>query len=66
MKGFLLDTNIPSELTRPLPQPSVSQWLDEVDDELLYFSVVSLGEVLKGIASLPTSKRRNELQQWLD
>ena len=66
MKGFLLDTNIPSELTRPLPQPSVSQWLDEVDDDLLYFSVVSLGEVLKGIASLPTSKRRNELQQWLD
>ena len=66
MKGFLLDSNIPSELTRPLPQPSVSQWLDEVDDELLYFSVVSLGEVLKGIASLPTSKRRNELQQWLD
>ena len=66
MKGFLLDTNIPSELTRPLPQPSVSQRLDEVDDELLYFSVVSLGEVLKGIASLPTSKRRNELQQWLD
>jgi len=66
VKGFLLDTNIPSELTRPLPQPSVSQWLDEVDDELLYFSVVSLGEVLKGIASLPTSKRRNELQQWLD
>ena len=49
-----------------MPQPSVSQWLDEVDDELLYFSVVSLGEVLKGIASLPTSKRRNELQQWLD
>jgi len=66
VKGFLLDTNIPSELTRPLPQPSVSQWLDEVDDELLYFSVASLGEVLKGIASLPTSKRRNELQQWLD
>jgi len=66
VKGFLLDTNIPSELTRPLPQPSVSQRLDEVDDELLYFSVVSLGEVLKGIASLPTSKRRNELQQWLD
>jgi predicted nucleic acid-binding protein len=66
MKGFLLDTNTPSELTRPFPQPSVSQWLDEVDDDLLCFSVVSLGEVLKGIAALPTSKRWNELEQWLD
>jgi hypothetical protein len=49
MKGFLLDTNIPSELTRPHPQQSVCQWLESADDEQLYFSVVSLGEILKGI-----------------
>lgn len=66
MKGFLLDTNIPSELTRPHPQPSVSQWLDNADDEQLYLSVISLGEILKGITVLPASKRRNGLQQWLD
>jgi predicted nucleic acid-binding protein len=29
MKGLLLDTNIPSEMTRPHPQPRVSEWLDE-------------------------------------
>jgi predicted nucleic acid-binding protein len=32
----------------------------------LYLSVISLGEILKGITILPTSKRRTELQQWLD
>jgi predicted nucleic acid-binding protein len=66
MSRFLLDTNIPSELTRPNPQESVSQWLDNADDEQLYLSVISLGEILKGITILPTSKRRTELQQWLD
>ena len=66
MKGFLLDTNIPSELTRPHPQQSVCQWLESADDEQLYFSVVSLGEILKGITVLPLSKRRSGLQQWLD
>ena len=66
MKGFLLDTNIPSELTRPNPQPSVCQWLENADDEQLYFSVISLGEILKGITVLPSIKRRAGLQQWLD
>jgi predicted nucleic acid-binding protein len=39
MKGFLLDTNIPSEMTRLHPQPSVSAWLDDADDDQLYFRV---------------------------
>ncbi len=64
--GFLLDTNIPSEMTRPSPQPSVSQWLDDADDDELYFSVVSLGEILKGVTLLTESNRRSQLQQWLD
>lgn len=66
MTGFLLDTNIPSEMTRPQPQASVIQWLDNADDEQLYLSVISLGEILKGIAVLTAGKRRTTLQQWLD
>jgi predicted nucleic acid-binding protein len=66
MNGFLLDTNIPSEMTRPRPQPSVIGWLDEADDDQLYFSVVSLGEILKGVTLLSESKRRRLLQKWLD
>lgn len=62
MSGFLLDTNIPSELTRRRSDPRVERWLDEAHDEDLYFSV----EILKGIAMLPASSRRDGLQQWLD
>lgn len=66
MKGFLLDTNIPSELTYPRPAPQVEQWLETVNDEQLFFSVISLAEICKGIAKLPQSKRRVQLQEWLD
>lgn len=66
MTGFLLDTNVPSELTRPQSDPHVEEWLDAVDDERLFLSVVSLGEMLKGLTVLPASKRRQELQLWID
>jgi predicted nucleic acid-binding protein len=65
MKGFLLDTNIPSEMTRPVPQQSVTQWLEDAEDDQLYLSVISLGEISKGIATLPDGKRRSRLQKWL-
>ena len=66
MNGYLLDTNIPSEMTRPFPRASVVQWLENADDGQLYFSVISPGEILKGITTLPDSHRRNQLQKWLD
>ena len=53
MNGFLLDTNIPSELMRPMPEPRVEAWLEAADDERLYFSVVSLGEIVKGVNAAP-------------
>jgi predicted nucleic acid-binding protein len=66
MSGFLLDTNIPSEMTRLVPQPSVVEWLENAEDDQLYFSVISLGEILKGITALPESQRRTQLQGWLN
>ncbi|MBI3683973.1 MAG: PIN domain-containing protein [Acidobacteria bacterium] len=66
MKGFLLDTNVPSELTYPKPAPQVEHWLEEVEDEQLFFSVISLAEICKGIAKLPESKKRTQLQDWLE
>lgn len=65
MTGFLLGTNVPSELTRPKPEPEVIQWLDDADDLRLFLSVVSLGEIFKGITVLPEGKRRQQLQQWV-
>ena len=66
MSGFLLDTNVPSELTRPQSNPRVEQWLEDAKDEELHLSAISLGELLKGIGLLPVSHRRNDLQSWLD
>ena len=66
MTGFLLDTNVPSELTRPKSDPQVEKWLDDADDDQLFFSVVSLGEIFKGLTILPESKRRQQLQRWID
>jgi toxin FitB len=66
VNGFLLDTNVPSELTYPRPAPQVERWLEDVDDDQLFFSVISLAEVCKGIAKLPESKKRTQLQEWLD
>lgn len=66
MSGFLLDTNIISELVKPKPEPNVTSWIDDVDESLLYLSVLTLGEIRRGIASLPQSRRRATLEAWLD
>ena len=44
----------------------MEKWLDEAADEQLFLSVVSLGEIFKGLTMLPESKRRQELQRWID
>jgi toxin FitB len=64
-RGFLLDTSIPSELTRPQPDPRVTQWLDDTDD-LMHISVITRGEVCKRIAVHPETHRRSWPRQWLE
>lgn len=62
MKGFLLDTNIPSELIRVRPERRVLEWIHGADDEQLFLSVVTIGEISKGFTIHPHSKRRAQLQ----
>jgi predicted nucleic acid-binding protein len=66
MSGFLLDTNCVSELIRSKPEPRVMDWIRVVDESLLYLSVLTLGEIRKGAAILPQSKRRTYLERWLE
>ena len=66
MSGFLLDTNVISEVVRPRPEPLVLEWLEAVDESLLYLSVLTLGEIRKGLAMLSQSKRRTQLETWLE
>jgi predicted nucleic acid-binding protein len=66
VSGFLLDTNVISELVKVKPEPRVTKWIEATDETLLYLSVLTLGEIRKGIASLPQSARRATLEAWLD
>lgn len=66
MSGFLLDTNCISELVRPNPEPRVMEWMDAADEALLYLSVLTFGEIRKGIAGLAQGKRRTHLETWLE
>ena len=66
MSGFLLDTNCISEVVRGKPEPRVLEWLEAADESLLYLSVLTLGEIRKGVAGLPQSRRRTHLETWLE
>ena len=63
--SFLLDTNVVSEWVKPRPEPRVVGWLAEVDEDRVFISVVTLGELRHGIERLPTSRRRQRLDEWL-
>ena len=65
MSGFLIDTNVVSELIKQTPEPRVTAWIDATDEQLFYLSVLTLGEVRRGIVCLPHSKRRAHLEAWL-
>jgi predicted nucleic acid-binding protein len=66
MKGYLVDTNCISEAVRLRPDPRVMSWLEAADEDLLYLSVLTLGEIRKGVASLPQGRRRVSLESWLN
>jgi predicted nucleic acid-binding protein len=62
----LLDTCVLSEFAKPQPNPAVLAWLAAQDETALFLSVLTLGELQKGIEKLPNSRRRTSLQEWLD
>jgi len=66
MTGFLLDTNCISEVVRLKPDPHVMAWIEAAEEGLLYLSVLTLGEIRKGLAALPQGKRRSRLETWLE
>ncbi len=66
MNGFLLDTNIPSELILSRPSPKVVSWVSAQDDTTLFLSAITVGELRKGVATMPVGRRRFQLEEWLD
>jgi len=64
--NFLLDTCLVSELTRPKPHPRVAEWIRSEPESKLYLSVLTIGELRKGIERLPDSHKRNQIEAWLN
>ena len=61
----LLDTCVLSELRHPKGNASVRNAVDAFDSENLFVSVLSIGEIAKGVALLNESKKKRDLQNWL-
>lgn len=64
--SYLLDTNVIAELARREPEARVVAWFAEIPDSALHLSVLTLGEIRKGIERLGEARRRERLRVWLE
>ena len=62
--AYLIDTCALSEFTKPKPSTNVDRWFASIPSGADFVSVLTLGELEKGVAKLATSKRRAALQRW--
>jgi len=63
--AYLLDTIVVSELVKSTRNPDVIAWVDAHDENTLFISAITLGEIQKGISKLQDSSRKELLQSWL-
>jgi toxin FitB len=64
--NYLLDTNVISEALRPAPNRSVARWLETVPEVRFYLSVLTLGEIRKGVEMLRAGNRKERAREWLE
>lgn len=62
---LLLDTNVLSEVTKPRPEVRVLEWLDELDEDRAFISVVSITEIRRGVVQMDNGRKRDALAEWL-
>jgi len=63
--SFLLDTNSVSEWVKPQPNPGLIGWMESVDEDRIFLTIVSLAELRYGVERMAAGRRRNRLDQWL-
>ena len=64
--NFLLDTCVVSELTRAKPNRRVAEWIRSELETRFHLSVLTIGEIRKGIERLPDSRKRKQIEAWLN
>lgn len=63
--NYLIDTCCISELVKKKPNPNVVKWFSDHDELSMYVSVLTFGELKKGIEKLPDSKKKDEHNHWV-
>jgi toxin FitB len=63
--AYLLDTCAISEMVAVKPDPNVLNWFQTQNEKTLFLSIITIGEIEKGIYQLPASKKRTLLETWL-
>lgn len=63
--SYLIDTCCISELIKKKPHPNVVKWFAEHDELSMYLSIITFGELRKGIEKLPDSTKKKELNRWI-
>ncbi|MFN2267239.1 MAG: type II toxin-antitoxin system VapC family toxin [Desulfonatronovibrio sp.] len=64
--NFLVDTCVISELVKKEPDLNVVSWIRSCPEEKLFLSSLTIGELQKGVSKLEPSKKKNELQYWIN
>jgi len=63
---YLVDTCVVSEIVKPCPSKLLIEWLQETPSDRLYLSVLTIGEIRKGVSKLPSSRKKARLTEWLN
>jgi predicted nucleic acid-binding protein len=61
---YLLDTNIISNVTKPVPSEALVAWMAERADEDMFISSLTIAEIRRGVLEKPAGKKRRELESW--
>ena len=62
---FLLDTCVIAELVAKQPKAQVVRWVDSINEDKLYLSAITIGEIKRGIEKLADSSHKSALVEWL-
>ncbi len=63
---YLLDTCVISEIIKPAPEKKVIQWIENEPSQSLFLSVITIGEIRKGLSRMPSSRKKEKLTNWLN
>jgi predicted nucleic acid-binding protein len=66
LSRYLIDTNVISEFTKPLPNVKAVRWVRAQDVSDLFVSVITIGEIRTGIEDMAAGRRRAELEAWIE